>query len=482
MGHFLLFEFWQNSANTAITLKCEALFKLKNNKMIFESNNITKSIVVLALPTIISQLITTVYNLADTFWVGRLNDPYQMAALSLVFPTQLIMTALGNLFGIGAGTCISSCLGAKNFQNAKFASSFAVWYGCFSALLFSLFALFFRSPFLSMLGSTSVLDGYAGVYLDWVVVLGAVPSVFNMIIANTIRGEGLSLQAGIGLSLGGILNIFLDPVFVLPFGFNMQIEGAAIATFISNIITTIYFIIILILKRKTSVISLYPMLIRSLKAMGQNVIFTGIPSALQTLLSAVSNLVLNSLMIGYGEFAEAAVGIIKKIDAIPFGAITGLAQGAAPLIAYNCGAKNEIKMRKTLSISMRYCIFMALIVLTLIEIFADPIILTFISDSQTVIYGSSFLRLHCISMPFMAITFMLVSFFQAVGAKTRAFILSIIRKGIIDIPMMFFINSVFPMYGIIMCQPITDFISAFCGILLFYFWNRSFKSKQRRIN
>lgn len=448
---------------------------LKRND-VFENDKISYSILSLALPTVISQLITTVYNLADTFWVGRLNDPEQVAALSLVFPTQMVLTALGNLFGIGAGTCISACLGAKQTKRAGEASSFAVKCGCAVSLLFALFTFVFRDFVLNLLGSTANLNTYTNDYLNWAIALGAVPSVFNMITANMIRGEGLSLQASIGLSLGGILNIFLDPFFVLPSFLNMQIKGAAIATLISNLVTTVYFVVLLIIRRSKTVISLKPSLFSSGKNMGRDVVLTGVPSALQTLLSAVSNLVLNSLMISNGEFAEAAVGITKKIDAIPFGLLTGISQGAAPLLAYNYGAGRTDRLKKTLRLSLIYCVSTAAVILVAIEAFAPSIVSLFIADSKTVECGTGFLRLHCISMLFMAVTLILLSFFQSVGAKTKAFVLSIIRKGIVDIPLMFLLNFVVPMYGIVACQPIMDVVSMLCGIFLFFKWEKSFKS------
>lgn len=439
---------------------------------VFESDKITKSIIVLALPTIVSQLITTIYNLADTFWVGMLNNHFQIAALSIVFPIQLTLTAIGNLFGLGAGTCISNAIGASEHKKAKSSSSFAIYVGVIVTLVLSLFVLFFSNVTLNILGSTEKTNEYVLSYLKYVVVLGAVPTVFNMIIANMIRAEGFSLQASIGLSIGGILNIVLDPIFVLPFGFNMEIKGAAIATLISNAITTIYFLILLIIIRKKTTISFVPKRMFETKKIGLEVIFTGIPSALQTMLSAVSNLVLNSLIISYGEVAEAAIGITKKVDAIPFGIITGLSQGSAPLMAYNNGAKKYDKMKKTLRYSLIYCIAAAIIIILAIEVFADSIISAFIKEENTILYGTKFLRLHCVSMIFMSVTFMLVSFFQSIGAKVKAFILSIIRKGVFDIPLMYLMNTIIPMYGVVACQPIMDFVSAGVAICFYFIWKK----------
>ena len=287
-------------------------------------------------------------------------------------------------------------------------------------------------------------------------------------------------RQGLGLSLGGVLNIALDPFFVLPFGLNMNIKGAAIATLISNVVTTLYFAILLIVIRKKSVVSFSPKkaCLAIKEKIARNVLFTGLPSALQTMLSAVSNLVLNSLMIGYGETAEAAIGVTKKIDAVPFGMVTGLAQGAAPLIAYNNGAKKYDKMKTTLKLSLCYCVGLAITVLIVVESAAGALIEVFIKDASTVTYGEKFLRLHCASLPFMAVTFMLVSYFQAVSAKGKAFLLSIIRKGIVDIPLMYLLNVLIPVYGIVACQPITDVISATVGVILYVLWKKKFQKTE----
>lgn len=444
----------------------------KTAKNPFEGSSVSRAILTFALPTIISQLITTVYNLADTFWVGRLGDPNQLAALSVVFPMQLLMTATGNLFGIGAGTCISAKLGEKDFDKAKLASVFSFYFGGLTAILFAILVFCLKKPLMTVLGSTAAIDGFVSDYLNIVMVCGALPAIFNLTVANMLRGEGLSFAASAGLSLGGLLNIILDPFFVLPGYLGMNVKGAAVATLISNSVTTLFFVTLLVVRRRKTALCFRPRIFEAAKTMGAVVLFTGLPSALMMLLSAVSNTVLNKLMIRYGETAEAAVGITKKIDAIPFGAISGLTQGVAPLIAYDYGANNRKRLKKTVKLSFAYSSVFAIIVLTIIECLAKPITSLFINDALTIDYATNFLRLHCASLPFLAVTFLLISFFQAVGAKTRAFLLSIIRKGAVDIPLMFLLDYVYPVFGIILCQPVTDVISAITGALLFFGWHK----------
>lgn len=425
----------------------------------------------LAIPTVISQLITTIYNLADTFWVGQLNDPNQLAALAIIFPAQMVMTAIGNLFGIGAGTVISRHLGAKDLEQARRTSAFGFYGGAAVGLLCLVAITIFRTPFLRFIGATDVLMPYLEDYLFWVFTIGGLPTVCNLLIANMIRGEGFSRQASFGLSMGGILNIILDPFFVLPFGLNMEVRGAAIATMLSNCATTVYFVCLLY-RRGDTVICLRPDAFRPTRSMVSSVLLTGLPSALQVLLSAVSNMVLNNLIIFYGEVAEAAMGLAKKIDTLPMGILMGLSQGAVPLFAYNYGAKNEQRMRHAVKTTLLSCLTVSAVFLVILQLWANPVTDVFIKDAQTIEYGAAFIRLHCLAMPFMSITFVLMGFFQATANNRQATALSVIRKGAVDIPLMFLMNMVIPMYGVIACQPITDTISASCAAVMYLLWYR----------
>ncbi len=442
------------------------------NRRLFEELPVSKALLSLALPTVVSQLITTIYNLADTFWVGRLGDPDQLAALAMVFPVQILITASGNLFGIGGGTCISRALGAKDEDGVKNASIFAMYGGAITALALIAFLTFCRTASLRILGVTPRITGHMNAYLNIVIVAGGLPSVLNLVLANMLRSEGFSKQASVGLSGGGILNMILDPFFVLPAFLDMEIKGAAIATLLSNLATTVYFAALLYRRRREMVFSLRPQFLSAARSVGKNVITSGLPSALHMLLSAVSNTVLNSLIIGYGEAAQAAVGITKKIDAIPLGALVGLAQSSVPLIAYSYGAGNRDRMMSAFKTTVVYCMCASLVILALIETFAGPIVGVFISDAETVAHGTVFLRLHCISIPLMMITLLIISFFQATHESFTAFWISLIRKGILDVPLMYLLNAVYPMYGVIACQPIMDVVSCAAAVVLFLRWQR----------
>lgn len=445
------------------------------NRRVFEEMPVFRAVLALALPTVVSQIITTLYNMADSFWVGRLNDPAQLAALALAFPVQMGVGALSNLFGIGGGTLISRQLGAGRPERARLAGVFALWCGLLVMALCSCLMLLFRPGLLHLLGVTSELAPLVSQYLDWAVVLGGLPAVANMIMSHLIRGEGYSRQASFGLSLGGIINMVIDPFFVLPWGLDLGILGAAVATLISNCLAAAYFCLLLWRRRRVTVLHLHPAGLRRLPREGRllkDLLLTGLPSAFQLMLNTFSNVVLNNLIIGYGEAAAAAVGLAKKIDSLPMGLMSGIPQGAVPLIAYNYGAGNRERMRGGLRSALQLSLGVAVTCTLLLELFAPQVVGAFISDPLTVRYGAGFIRLHCLATVFMAVTMMLVGFFQSIGETKRAFFLSVIRKGIIDIPLMFLMDSVFPMYGIIACQPMTDLISATAAVLLYLNWRR----------
>ena len=445
------------------------------NRRVFEEMPVFRAVLALALPTVVSQIIGTLYNMADSFWVGRLNDPDQLAALALAFPAQMALTAFSNLFGIGGGTLISRQLGAGRPDRARLAGVFALWGGLLLLACCCALAAAGRAVTLRLLGVPSELSPLVSSYLKWAVLVGGLPALANMILAHLIRGEGYSRQASVGLSLGGLINMAIDPFFVLPWGLDLGILGAALATLLSNCLALAYFCLLLWRRRQDTVLHLHPRQLRSLRSEGRllrELLLTGLPSSFTFLLNTVSNVVLNNLIVSYGAAATAAVGLAKKIDSLPMGIVNGIPQGAVPLIAYNYGAGNRERMRGGLRSALRLSVGVALCFTLLFELFATQIVGAFINDPQTVTYGAGFIRLHCLATVFMSITMMLVGFFQSIGETRRAFFLSIIRKGIIDIPLMFLMDSLFPMYGILACQPMTDLISATAAVLLYLSWRR----------
>lgn len=222
----------------------------------FSEVPVRKAVLTLAVPTVISQLITVVYNMADTFFIGQLNDPLQVAAATIAMPCFMFLTAFANLFGPGGSSLISRCLSSDDKGKARHTAAFCIWTGIVVAFLYGIGILLLEPVLFPILGAKAETWGYLKDYIFWTIGIGAVPTVMNAEFAHLIRSEGYSKQAGFGVALGGILNIALDPLFIFAFGLN--IAGAAIATMLSNLIAMLYFIGFLLHIRKKSVITLNP--------------------------------------------------------------------------------------------------------------------------------------------------------------------------------------------------------------------------------
>lgn len=275
--------------------------KAVSEQELFESIPVPRAVATLAVPTIISQVVTMIYNLADTFFVGQIGDPYMVAAVSLVSPWFNLLTALGNLFGLGGGSLISRLLGKHDQDDIKNVSAFSVWGGAVTTLLFSVLTFAFREPLLYFLGASPDTFGYAQSYLTWVVVIGGVPTMLSLSLGHLLRSEGHARPASMGMMFGGILNVILDPVLI--FGFQLDVTGAAIATAFSNLASVVFFVVIYIRLGERTAVSLHP---RHFTFRFVRQIFSvGLASALATALGNASNMVIVKLSSGYGDIPVA---------------------------------------------------------------------------------------------------------------------------------------------------------------------------------
>ena len=427
-----------------------------------------KALSTLAVPTIISQLITMVYNLADTFFIGRTNDPLKVAAASLTYCLVFLMCALANLFGIGGGSLVSRLLGAKEQADAGYVSAFSFWGSVLIALIYSVVCWLFMEPLLKLLGASSNTMIFSKSYTFWVVVVGGIPCVLSMSMAHLLRCEGYSKQAGIGLGMGGCLNIVLDPLFMFvimrP---GNEVTGAAVATMLSNLISLVYFFIVFRKLSGEAVLSIHPKdAIRGIKYTGE-VLKIGFPSALGTALACASNMTINKLASGYGDIPVAAFGIVKKIDMLPMNTGMGLCQGMLPLVAYNYASGNYKRMKDFTTAARTAGMGFAVICIIVFEVFARQIVGVFIREPETLAMGTDFLRICCLSTPLMIFCFQMNYTFQAMGKGPQSLILSSCRQGLINIPLLFLMRYLFGLYGLVWTQLITDVISVMLALILY---------------
>ncbi len=441
---------------------------------VFENMPVGKAVAILAIPTILAQLVTMIYNLADTYFIGLTGDPKMVAAASLAFPAFLLLTALSNLFGIGGGSLISRLLGAKSFDDTKKAAAFS-FYGClvvtavYTALVFT-----FMTPLLNLLGADSDTFEFAKQYLFWTTVVGGIPTTISVLIGNLLRSEGRVALASVGMAMGGIINIILDPVFIFPL--DMGVEGAAIATMIANVCSMIYFLIVYALIRKKTVISLNPKNFTFDKSISVSVVSVGIPSFVSLMLVCVSNAVMMNLASGYHYIAVAAIGIVKKIDTIPLNVGLGLSQGILPIVAYNYSAGNYKRMDRVNLVARSTGIVFALLCIVAFQLFPNDIVSFFMSDSaETVEIASKMLRILCLATPFMLTNLLMNTSFQAMGKGKQSLLLSSCRQGLLFIPCLFVMRYFGGLYGLIWTQLISDGITLVISFALYYGMLRKIK-------
>ncbi|MBQ3652945.1 MAG: MATE family efflux transporter [Synergistaceae bacterium] len=448
------------------------------NREIFETWPIPKALTELALPMIFGQLIILIYNLADTFFIGRTNNPLMVAGVSLLLPVFNISITFANLFGIGGGTLISRLMGAGRDNEAKTVSAFCFYMTIISAGLFSLLMFTFLEPILRLLGASTDTLPFAKQYTFCVIVLGAVPTILSMTLSNLLRSTGHARQAGFGVSMGGIINIFLDPLFMfvlLPKGY--EVLGAGIATMLSNVISCSYFLIMIYRLRHSGILSLSIRNVLPSRHNVYSVFAVGVPAAIAVTLFDVTYIIIDKLASGYGDIPLAAVGIVLKAERLPLNVGIGLCQGMMPLAAYNYSAGNFARMREAVNFSRLVGLVIGFVAVALYEIFAADIMRIFIDDARTVELGTHFLRARVLATPFMFMCFHLVNFFQAVGHGGKALALGASRWVVFNIPLLFVMNWVFGMYGIVWTQVVADIMMAAVSIVVYLQFERSIKPK-----
>lgn len=450
--------------------------KSENQKYLFESAPISKAVLSLAVPTVIAQLITVVYNMADTFFIGQMGNPSQVAAATLAMPVFMFLTAFANLFGIGGSSVISRFLGAGRQTDVSRCSAFCVWAGVFSSITYGVLIWIFQKPVFEMLGATAETYDYLRRYIFWTVAAGSMPTVMNTELAHLVRSEGYSREASFGVAFGGILNIALDPIFI--FTFKMEITGAALATMLSNLCAVIYFLIFLFRIRKTTSITINPKMISLKKHIPGNVIAAGIPSAIMTLMSTISNTVLNNLISTYSTEAVAGMGIAKKIDLVAYQIAQGMTQGTLPLIGYNFASGNRKRMTGAIKTMFLFTLALAFCAMLVLLFAAKPVTELFIRDEATVSYGTKFLRIIAVACPTTALNFGIITVFQATGAKIRPLILSFLRKGTLDVPLMILFNIYFGIAKIAWATPIADQIALVVAVVMFVPYARGIGRKK----
>lgn len=422
---------------------------------------VSKAVAKMAVPSVISSLVTVVYNMADTFFVGQTGDPLQVAAVSLTNPIFILMMAFANMFGMGGSAVLSMALGAKDERRAKNASSFVTYASLIVGVVFALILIVFMDPILALFGANAETYEFARGY-TFHIAYGAPFIIWSAAASFIVRAEGASREAMIGSMIGTIANIVLDPIFISVLG--QGTAGAAIATTIGNVMASGYYLWYFLRKSRMLSISWRYFTVRG--GILTKICSSGLPTAIFSALMSVSTIVLNQLLVVYGNDPVAAIGIVFKANMFITFLQMGLANGVQPLLGYNYGAGNMERFREVESYAKKCCLAAGVIATVLYFVFREEIISLFISDSDVIAYGVQMLIAYMLSGPVIGILFVNMNCMQSVGHAFPATVLSVLRQGILLIPLLYLLRALFGLNGVILGQSVTDYIAVILSVFL----------------
>lgn len=415
---------------------------------------VSRLVVSLALPTVISMMVSMIYNVTDTYFVSKIGVSAS-GATGIVFTLMGIIQACGFTFGHGAGSNISRQLGAKDFDSANRYCSTAYFSALAVGILISVLGIIFLEPFMRLIGSTETILPYSKVYGRYI--LYAAPAfVTSCVLNNILRYEGMARLAMIGLTTGGVLNMILDPVLI--FAADMGIAGAGLATAVSQYISMgILLSIFLVGKTQSKISPRYYTF--SPKVIG-NIIATGIPSFARQALNSVSTMVLNVSARPYGDPCIAAMSIVAKCSMLLFSIGVGIGQGFQPVSSFNYGAKKYGRVREAIFFTLKLSLVVVMILAAVMIVFAPGVIRLFRSEAEVVGIGSAALRYLCAAMVLFPFAMIANMTFQSVGKAGRAFFLACAQNGLFYIPFILIFSKMFGVKGIELAQPATYIMAA----------------------
>lgn len=430
----------------------------------------------LAVPTVISMLVSMIYNAADTYFVSKLGIS-QSGATGIVFTLMGIIQACGFTFGHGAGSNISRQLGAKDFDSAKKYSSTAFFYALFTGAVISVLGLVFLKPFMRLIGSTETILPYSMEYGKYILI--ASPAfVTSCVMNNILRYEGMASLAMIGLSTGGVLNMALDPILI--FGFKMGVSGAGIATAVSQYISMGILLSVFLMKKTQSRISLKYFTFNPKVVL--NIIATGIPSFARQSLNSVSTMVLNITAAPYGDACIAALSIVSKCSMLIFSIGVGIGQGFQPVSSFNYGAKKYERVRKAIFFTFQFDTVVVGALSACMFIFAPQVISIFRSEEEIIVIGKMALRFLCVAMVFLPCAMIANMTFQSIGKSGKAFFLACCQNGLFYIPFIVLFNKFFGITGLELAQPVAYVAAAAVSFPMVMSFAKQLKKMDSEIN
>jgi len=412
---------------------------------------ISKLIVSLSIPTIISMLVTSIYNMADTFFVSKLGTS-ATGAVGIVFSVMALIQAIGFMLGAGSGNIVSRQLGKQDEEGANQVASTGFFMALALGALLMIFGLLFLNPFMRLLGATKTILPYARDYAKYIL-FGAPVMCASFVLNNLLRGQGRATLAMIGIAFGGILNIILDPLLI--FTFEMGISGAAIATLISQVISFLILLYFFLAGKSAVRLSIRKM---SYKAhVYKRIMTNGFPSLCRQGLASLAAIALNINAGLHGDAAVAAMSIVSRIFMLIVSVMIGFGQGFMPVVGFNYGAKKYDRVREAFWFSVKTgLVFMAILSMGGF-IFSEQLIGLFRKeDAEVMAIGILACRLQCLALPLQPVMVLSNMLFQSIGKSWQASLLSSMRQGIYFLPLIMILPRAFGVLGVQMAQPIAD--------------------------
>ena len=445
---------------------------MNDKKSLFTDAPISEAVTKMALPCVISSLILIIYNMADTFFVGQTQNAFQVAAVSLTNPVFVLFIAAANLLGIGGSAMISILLGQNKKEKVKSVSSFCCYASIIIGILSCLLILIFMNPLLKLLGSSPDTYQFSKDYLFYIA-LGGPFILFSNAFGHIVRGEGASNISMIGGLIGTIVNIILDPIFILTL--NMGTAGAAIATVIGNIAGCLYYL--WYFNKGESSLSLNPCYLAGEKKIMLQTTNIGIPSGINSALMSVSTILFNNVVVSYGDTPLAAMGIVTKIYLLIVFIHMGISNGVQPLLGYNYGCGNHKRFFSILKFSALCTVVLGTILSGVCIVFRYPIIRLFIDNTSVINYGAKMLMATSLAGPVLGILFLCITSIQALNNPFSSTMLSVCRQGIFFIPLLYALNFLFGVTGVIYTQTVTDYLT----VIISVFFLKSSLKKMRNL-
>ncbi len=454
--------------------------KTTDKAELFETSPIPVAVTKLCIPTVLASLVMVLYNLADTFFVGELDSAVQNAGVTLVAPILLAFNAVNNLFGVGTSSKMSRALGSKDYDTVYRSSAFGFYSALFFSIVMAIGCTLFKAPLMRLLGADDQTWQTTSDYFFWTVTCGAVPAIMNVVISYLVRAEGEALHASVGMMSGCILNIILDPAFILPWGLDMGAAGAGLATFVSNCFACVYFLVILYLKRSTTYVCINPKKFSFRREIAKDICVVGIPASIQNLLNVTGMTILNNFTAAYNSAAAvAAMGISHKISLVPMYCTMGLSQGIMPLISYNYASGNIKRMKQSISFTTKISMGVIVMLAALLYFGSGTVTAVFLNEPEVVGYGTRFLRGMSLALPFLCFDFVAVAVFQACGMGGKSLVFAILRKLVLEIPALFVLDKLYPLYGLAYAQLASEVVLAAAAAIVLANMFRRLQNEQK---